>query len=327
MINERKCAIVGCGFVGATIAYTLLQSGMFSEMVLIDINKNKARGEAEDLSHCLPFHAPMDIYAGDYKDASDCAIVIIAAGANQRPGQSRLSLVETNVAIMNSIVSHLLAVGSEAILLVVSNPVDIVTYAALARSGFPKSRVIGSGTVLDSARLKYLAGKHFAVDPRNVHSFIIGEHGDSELAVFSSANISGIDLGDFCSTGHTEIQTGACAPSAMQKLYEEVKGSAYRIIEGKDATYYGIAEATRRIVGAIVNDEKSIMPVSAYLDGEYGIRDVSIGVPCVVGKDGIENVLEIPLDDGELAALRRSASELQGVLHAISVPSPFLSKR
>ena len=327
MINERKCAIVGCGFVGATIAYTLLQSGMFSEMVLIDVNRDKARGEAEDLSHCLPFHAPMDIYAGDYRDAADCAIVIITAGANQRPGESRLSLVETNTHIVNSIVSQLLAVGSEAILLVVSNPVDIVTYTALARSGFPKNRVIGSGTVLDSARLKYLAGKHFAVDPRNVHSFIIGEHGDSELAVFSSANISGIDLGDFCSTGHTELEAGACAPSAMQGLYEKVKGSAYRIIEGKGATYYGIAEATKRIVSAIVNDEKSIMPVSAYLDGEYGIRDVTIGVPCVVGKDGIENVLEIPLDKNELSALRHSANELSEVLRALSIPSPLLSKR
>ena len=327
MINERKCAIVGCGFVGATIAYTLLQSGMFSEMVLIDINQDKARGEAEDLSHCLPFHAPMDIYAGEYKEAADCAIVIITAGANQRPGESRLSLVETNTDIMNSIVSQLLRVGSEAILLVVSNPVDIVSYAALSRSGFPKSRVIGSGTVLDSARLKYLAGKHFSVDPRNVHSFIVGEHGDSELAVFSSANISGIDLSDFCSTGHTELPTGACAPSAMQTLYEEVKGSAYRIIEGKGATYYGIAEATRRIVSAIVNDEKSIMPVSAYLDGEYGIRDVSIGVPCVVGRKGIEHVLEIPLDDGELSALRHSARELSEVLRALSIPSPFASKR
>ena len=198
MLNQRKCAIIGCGNVGATTAYTLAQSMLFSELVLIDIDKKKAQGEADDINHALPFLSPMDIYAGDYSDLSDSKLIIITAGSSQRKGETRIDLAKNNVRIFRSIVKNITIYNSSAIILVVTNPVDILTHVTLKMSGFPKSRVFGSGTVLDTSRLKYLVGRHLNVDPRNVHSFIIGEHGDSELAVWSSANVSGIDLDRFC---------------------------------------------------------------------------------------------------------------------------------
>ncbi len=314
MLNERKCAIIGCGFVGATTAYTLMQSGMFSEMVLIDLDRKKAEGEAADLGHGLPFHAPMDIYAGDYSDLTDCFLIIITAGANQKPGETRIDLVRRNAAVFRSIVSQITKYNRDGILLVVTNPVDILTHITCKLSGFPPERVIGSGTVLDTARLKYLIGKRLGVDSRNVHSFIIGEHGDSELPVFSSANISGIDLGQFCDTGTQYRLCDACDPQSLYELFEDAKNSAYHIIESKGATYYAIAESVKRIVSAIVKDENTILPVSAHLDNYYGISDLCLGVPCVVGKSGIKNVLEIPLDDRELSLLRESAEKLRGII-------------
>ncbi len=313
--NERKCAVIGCGFVGATTAYSLMQSKLFSEMVLIDIDRPKAEGEAADLSHGLPFNAPMEIYAGDYKDLADCAVVIITAGAGQRPGQSRMDLVEQNVRIFSSIVTNIRQSGTEAILLVVTNPVDVLTQITLEISGFPRERVIGSGTVLDTARLKYLLGKRFGVDMRNIHAFIIGEHGDSELPVFSSANISGINLEDFCNASRR--RDGLCSPESLYPLFEEVKGSAYKIIEGKGATYYAIAESVRRIVSAIVRDEKAILPVSASVSDYYGVHDLCISVPCVVGRGGIEDVLQIPLNDFEQEKFRESAAILRRALDAV----------
>ena len=190
MINPKKCAIIGCGNVGATSAFALAQSRLFSEIVLIDINKKRAEGEADDISHALPFISPMEIYAGDYSDLSDARIIIITAGASQKPGETRIDLTKKNVKVFESIVKNITIYNNDAIILVVTNPVDILTYVTLKISGFPKRRVIGSGTVLDTSRLKYLVGRHLGVDPRNVHTFIIGEHGDSELAVWSSANIS-----------------------------------------------------------------------------------------------------------------------------------------
>ena len=197
-MNIRKCAIIGCGNVGATTAYALMKSGLFSEIVLIDKNEKRAKGEAMDLNHALPFNSPALIYAGDYSSISDCYLIIITAGAAQRQGETRLDLLKKNTAVFRSIIDNILEYNKKAILLVVTNPVDILTYVTLARSGFPSSRVIGSGTVLDTARLKQLIGQHFEVDSRNVHSFIIGEHGDSELPVFSSANISGVDIEEYC---------------------------------------------------------------------------------------------------------------------------------
>lgn len=315
-IEKRKCAVIGCGFVGATTAYALMKSHLFSEMVLLDVNREKVSGEAEDLCHGLSFNAPMDIYVGDYDDLTDCSVIIIAAGAGQKEGETRLDLLSSNLRIFESIVSGIRRSGTEAILLVVTNPVDVLTQATLRLSGFPKARVIGSGTVLDTARLKYLLGKRFGVDMRNVHAFIIGEHGDSELPVFSSANISGIDLDQFCLAGS---KTGElCHAEGLYPVFEDVKNSAYRIIDGKGATYYAIAEAVVRIVSAIVRDEKAILPVSAYVADYYGIGDVCLGVPCIIGKEGIEDVLRIPLSKDEQEKFRQSAKVVKEALDSAS---------
>ena len=308
-VNVQKCAIIGCGFVGATPAYTLIQSELFSEIVLIDIDRKKAEGEAMDLVHGLPFISPVKIYAGDYNDLSDAAIVIITAGANQKPGQTRTDLVKTNVKIFHSIVENIVKYNRDGILLVVTNPVDILTHVTWKVSGFPSSRVIGSGTVLDTARLKYLIGQRLGVDARNVHSFIIGEHGDSELAVWSSANISGIDLDTYCA------DSASCGTiESLHGIYDEVKNSAYHIIEAKGATYYAVAQAVKRICTAILRDERTIMPVSVYLDGEYGLRNLCMSMPSIVGKDGVKKVIEIKLNESEHNYLMESHAKLEGII-------------
>ena len=305
MVNIQKCAIIGCGFVGATTAFTLIEHGVFSELVLIDANNKKAEGEAMDLNHGIPFAKPVKVYAGNYDDLSDCSLIIISAGANQKPGETRIDLVKKNTAILKSIIPEITKINKECILLILSNPVDILTYITLKISGFPKNRVIGSGTVLDTARLKYLLAEHLGVDSRNVHAFIIGEHGDSELAVWSSANISGIDLKDFCGL------CGKCTTMEnIYNLYNNVRESAYKIIDSKGATYYAIAMATLRIVECIVRDEKSVIPVSTLVEGEYGINDVCMGLPSIVGKNGVERILEIPLNKNEAENLLNSAREI-----------------
>lgn len=309
MLNVQKCAIIGCGFVGATTAFSIVQSGLFSEIVLIDADKKKAEGEAMDLNHGIPFLHSMKIYAGDYSDLADCYITIITAGGGQKPNQTRLDLVKQNANIYKSIIPQITAVNTEGILLIVSNPVDVMTYVAMKLSGFPSSRVLGSGTVLDTARLKYLLGEHLGVDSRSVHAFIIGEHGDSELPVYSSANISGIDLNGFCNSVN-----GACEKNDLDNIYQEVKNSAYRIIEKKGATYYAIALATTRIVEAIVKNQHSVMPVSCYVEGHYGLNDVCLGIPAILGSNGIEKVLDIPLNDEEMEKLTASANKLKEVI-------------
>ena len=304
MLNPRKVAVVGCGFVGASIAFSLMQKSLFSEMVLIDANQAKAEGEAMDLSHGLPYASEMDIYAGTYPDLADSALTIITAGANQKPGETRLDLIERNVKILQSIIPQITATSFEGILMIVSNPVDILTYEAQRISGYPIHRVIGSGTVLDTARLKYLLSRLLKVDSRNVHAMIIGEHGDSELAVWSGANISGIDLDHFCQL-------------RGQAYSQEVRDSAYEIISRKGATYYGIAMAVGRIAECIVKDEKAVLPVSTVFRGAYGLCGLALSVPSVVGKDGVEAVLEIPLSEDELAALHASAQQLKGVIQTL----------
>ncbi|HAD20100.1 MAG TPA: L-lactate dehydrogenase [Lachnospiraceae bacterium] len=308
-INSRKAAIVGCGFVGSASAFALMQSGLFSEMVLIDANPDKAEGEALDISHGIPFAKPMQISAGTYDDIMDAAVVIVTAGASQKPGETRLDLVKKNVGIFRNIMPEFKKRNYPGILLIVANPVDILTYTAVKYSGLPEQRVIGSGTVLDTARLKYLLSEHLSVDSRSVHTYIIGEHGDSEIAAWSSTNVSGIPLDDFCSMrGHHEHT------KAMEQLAESVKNSAYEIIEKKHATYYGIAMAVRRICEAIVRDEKSILPISAMMHGEYGLRDVALSMPAIVGKDGIEGHVPIRLSEAEQAQLTASAEVLSGVI-------------
>lgn len=309
MVNLRKVAIIGCGFVGASSAFALMQSGLFSEMVLIDANRDKAEGEALDISHGLPFTNPMEIYAGDYDDIADAAVVVVTAGAGQKPGESRLDLVKKNTGIFKSIMPEIKKRHFEGVMLVVANPVDILTYTAMKYSGMPESRVIGSGTTLDTVRLKYLMGQHLDVDPRSVHTFIIGEHGDSEIAAWSSTNVSGVPLDDFCEMrGHHEHQ------ASMKAIAEKVKNSAYEIIEKKKATYYGVAMAVKRICEAIVRDEKSILPVSSMMHGEYGIEGISLSLPAIVTKDGVETHVPIQLNDEEIKNLQKSAKTLQDIL-------------
>ncbi len=308
-VDTRKVALIGCGFVGSASAFAIMQSGLFSEMVLIDANTDKAEGEALDIAHGLSYAKPMQIYAGKYEDISDAAIIVISAGANQKPGETRLDLVKKNISIFRSIMGELNRVKVEGILLIVANPVDILTAAAQKLSGLPENRVFGSGTVLDTARFKYLLGEHLDVDARNVHAFILGEHGDSEIAVWSSANISGIPVNEFCELkGHFDHE------KAMKEIADNVKNAAYEIIQKKQATYYGIAMSVRRICEAVIRDEKSILPVSRMIHGEYGLDGMALSLPAIVGKDGVEAAVPAKLSDEELAALRKSGETLKAIL-------------
>ncbi|MCR5801111.1 MAG: L-lactate dehydrogenase [Lachnospiraceae bacterium] len=310
MVDQRKVAMIGCGFVGSASAFALMQSGMFSEMVMIDANVAKAEGEALDISHGVPYARPMKIYAGTYDDIVDAAIIVISAGANQKPGETRLDLVKKNIAIFRSIMNELTSRKVEGILLIVANPVDILTAAAQKLSGLPENRVLGSGTVLDTARFKYLLGEHLGVDTRNVHAFILGEHGDSEIAVWSSANVSGVPVNEFC-----ELKGYHDHERSMKEIADQVKNSAYEIIEKKQATYYGIAMGVRRICEAIVRDEKSVLPVSRMIHGEFGIDGVALSLPAIVGSDGVEAPVPAELNEEELAALRKSADVLKEILN------------
>ena len=314
MSNPRKVAIIGCGFVGSSIAFSLMQRGLFTEMVLLDVDGAKAEGEAMDLSHGLPYIASMDIRAGTYDDIGDCALVVITAGVNQKQGETRLDLIGKNVAILKNIIPQITSRGFEGILLIVSNPVDVLTYAAYRISGYPKRRVIGSGTVLDTARLKYLLGERLRVDSRSVHAFIIGEHGDSELAVWSGANVSGVDLPAFF-----QLQGQKDAQTALQEIYEGVRDSAYEIIARKGATYYGIAMAVARIADSIVKDERAVLPVSVLLEGQYDLQGLCLSIPSIIGRNGLEQVLEIPLDQGERRALECSAQQLRKVIREMEL--------
>ena len=307
-VNPRKAAVIGCGFVGSATAFTLMQSRLFSELVLLDVNVEKADGEAKDIAHGIPFAGQMKIYAGTYDDAADAAIIIITAGANQKPGETRLDLVQKNTAIYQSIIPEIVKRDFGGILLIVSNPVDILTYVALKLSGLPENRVLGSGTVLDTARLKYALGEHLGVDSRSVHSFIIGEHGDSEIAAWSSTNVSGIPLNDFC-----EMRGHFNHDAAMDAIAEKVKNSAYEIISKKQATYYGIAMSVKRICECIVRNERSILPVSAMMHGEYGIEDITLSMPAIVGIGGVETHVPIALSEEEAEKLVESAKKLKEV--------------
>ena len=313
MVNMQKVAVIGCGFVGATSAFSLIQSGLFSEMVLIDANHEKAVGEAMDLSHGSAYSTPVKIYAGNYDDIVDAGLIVITAGANQKPNETRLDLVKKNVSIFKSIIPEIKERNCEGILLIVSNPVDILTYVTLKLSGFPANRVIGSGTVLDTARLKHVLGEHLQVDSRNIHAYVIGEHGDSELAVWSGAQVAGIHINHFCELrGHFQHQ------EAMNRLYQEVRDSAYHIIERKGATYYGVAVAVKRIAEAIVKNEHAVLPISSLMQGEFGLSDLCLSIPTVVGNKGVEMV-DIYLDNEEKQKLLESAHALKQVLESLDI--------
>lgn len=312
--NPKKAAIIGCGFVGAATAFTLMQSKLFSELVLLDANHDKAVGEAEDIGHGIPFAGEMDIYAGSYDDIADCSMIIITAGANQKPNETRLDLVQKNVAIYKDILSEITRRNYEGILLVVSNPVDILTYVAQKLSGLPEHRVIGSGTVLDTARLKYALSQQLDVDSRNIHSFIIGEHGDSEIVAWSSTNISGVPLDQFL-----EMRGHMHPDMDKQEIAEKVKNSAYDIIAKKDATYYGIAMSVRRICECMIRDEKSILPISTSMHGDFGIEDVCLSMPTILSAEGMETHIPIRLSETEQENLKQSADMLKHILAGLDL--------
>lgn len=307
--NVRKVVMIGCGFVGAACSFAIMQSGLFSEMVLIDADKSKAEGEALDISHGVPFAKPIKIYAGDYDDIKDASLIIVTAGANQKPGETRLDLVKKNISIFKSIIPEIKKRDFNGVLLIVANPVDILTTVAQKLSGLPENKVIGSGTVLDTARLKYELGNHLDVDSRSVHAFIIGEHGDSEIAAWSGVNISGVPLHKFC-----EMRGYCDHDESMKRIAENVKNSAYEIIEKKKATYYGVAMAVKRICEAIVRDEKSILPISSLMKGDFGIEGISLSMPAIVGKDGVECLVPIQLNEEEVSKLQQSAKTLHDTL-------------
>lgn len=313
-VNDRKVALIGCGFVGSSSAFALMQSGLFSEMALIDVDRDRAEGEALDISHGLPFARPMNIYAGDYDDMADAAITVITAGANQRPGETRLDLVKKNVAIFKTIIPEIEKRDYRGIVLVVSNPVDVLTYVTIKLSGLPLGRVLGSGTVLDTARFKYILGQHLGVDPRTVHARIVGEHGDSEIAVWSTANVAGVPISDFC-----ELRGFFEHDESMRRIAESVKNSAYEIIEKKNATYYGIAMTVKRLCEAIVRDEKSVLPVSNLMQGDYGLDDVVLSMPAIIGRGGIEQKVPISLSAAEREKLEASAAALRAVIDELDL--------
>ena len=307
--NVRKVVMIGCGFVGAACSFAIMQSGLFSEMVLIDSDKSKAEGEALDINHGVPFAKPTKIYAGNYDDIKGASLIIVTAGANQKPGETRLDLVKKNISIFKSIIPEIKKRDFNGVLLIVANPVDILTTVAQKLSGLPENKVIGSGTVLDTARLKYELGNHLDIDSRSIHAFIIGEHGDSEIAAWSSANVSGIPLNKFC-----EMRGHFNHDEAMKRIAENVKNSAYEIIEKKKATYYGVAMAVKRICEAIVRDEKSILPISSLMKGDFGIEGISLSMPAIVGKDGVECLVPIQLNEEEISKLQQSAQTLKDTL-------------
>lgn len=301
-----KISIIGAGFVGATAAYALMIAGLASEIVIVDINKEKALGEAMDLAHGVSFVKPVDVYAGDYKDTADSDIVIITAGAAQKPGETRLDLINKNLDIFKKIIPNIVEHSPNSILLVVSNPVDILTYITYKLSGFPKQRVIGSGTVLDTSRFKHLLSEYFNIDDRNIHTYIIGEHGDSEVPTWSLTNIAGMNLDDYCKNVCKKYDE-----LSKNKIHHDVKNAAYEVINRKGATYFAVGLAIRRIVEAILRDENSILTVSSLLEGQYGISDVYVGVPTIVGSSGTKKILEVPLDEEELNKLKISTTTLK----------------
>ena len=289
-----------------------MQSGIFSEMVLIDVDRNRAEGEALDISHGVPFASPMKIYAGDYSDLGDAAMVVVTAGAAQKPGETRLDLVNKNVAIFKSIIPQIRESGFSGVLLIVSNPVDVLTYAAVQMSGLPEAKVIGSGTVLDTARLRYMLGEHVDVDPRDVHAYVMGEHGDSELVAWSSATVAGVPLSEFCELhGHYQHR------EAEVRIAEDVKNSAYTIIEKKHATYYGVAMAVRRICTAVMRDEDCVLPVSSLMVGEYGLSDLCISMPTIVGRNGVVARVPVSINDNEKKELQKSAEALKAIIEKV----------
>jgi L-lactate dehydrogenase len=305
----RRVAVVGVGKVGSTFAYALLLSGLAGEIVLIDVDRKAAEGEAMDLNHAVPLSHPTRIWAGDYPDCAAADVVLVAAGTAQRPEETRLDLAKRNGAIFHDIVPRITAHTQRTVLLIATNPVDVLSYVAWKVSGYPWRRVIGSGTVLDTARFRYLLSEQLGVDSRNVHAHVIGEHGDSEVPVWSLANVAGMPLDDFCRRQGSEL-----AHDVRARISHQVRDAAYEIIQRKGATYYAVAVGLLRIVESILRDQHTVMSVSSLVPGYYDIENVYLSLPAVIGREGVERVVHLPLSGQEAEALRESAAVLRGVL-------------
>jgi L-lactate dehydrogenase len=309
-MNERrsrsKVGLIGTGMVGTSFAYSLMQHGVANELVLIDMDAARAEGEMMDLNHGLPFVRPMTIIAGGYDDLADADVIVITAGVSQRPGETRLDLLKKNAAIFHDIVPKVYAVNQEAIIVVASNPVDILTYICAQTFGLESGRVIGSGTLLDTARFRYLLGVHYGVDSRSVHAYIVGEHGDSELPLWSLANIAGVRLPDFVGTNGQGYDQ-----AALDRIFDQTCHAAYEIIQRKKATYYAIGLGLLAIVEAVLRDQHTVMTVASPLQGQYGVTDIALSVPTIVGRRGIEEVLNLPMSEREFAAFQQSAQTLK----------------
>lgn len=313
-----KVSIIGCGNVGMRYAYALMIKGLVRQIVLVDINKKRLQGEVMDLCHSAPYISPLEIIAGDYSDMRDSDLVVITAGKKQISGQSRIDLAKDNVQLYKKIISEIIKYTPAAILLVVTNPVDILSYAAYKFSSKPAKEVIGSGTVLDTARFKFLISEYCQIDPRNIHAYILGEHGDSEFAVWSRAMIGGILFKDYC---HLCNKNDLCHEhdKELGKIFAEVKDSAYKIIEKKQETSYGIGLALVRITQAIMHDENAVLPVSSLVDAYLGIKDVYLSLPSVVNKEGIREVLKIDLNAKEQEQFKNSAKILKDIIASIGI--------
>jgi L-lactate dehydrogenase len=315
--RSARVAIVGVGNVGASFAYALLLSGLTSEIVLIDANRHRAEGEAMDLQHAVPFVKPTRVWAGDYADCEGAAVTVIAAGAAQKPGETRLDLVRKNAAIFAQIVPQVAAANPTGIILVATNPVDVLSYETWRLSGLPPEMVIGSGTILDTARFRAALSEHFRVDPRSVHAFIAGEHGDTEVPIWSSANIAGMHLREFSAANGIRYDQ-----DEMDAIFAATRDAAYEIIERKGATYYAVAAGLLRIVEAVVRDQRTVLSVSSLIRDYSGIDDVYLSLPTVLSRDGVERVLRIDLSVGEADGLRASARLLRETIASLREGEP-----
>jgi L-lactate dehydrogenase len=312
-MQQRKIVIVGAGAVGATYCYALAQSGLADEIVLTDRNEDLMKGQVLDLVHGQSFFPTVVIRSGTIADYADAQVVVITAGAAQKPGETRLELIKKNAAITGSIAEDVAKSGCKGIMLIVSNPVDVLTYVALKRSGWEKGRVIGSGTVLDSSRFRHLLSKHCEVDVHNVHAYILGEHGDSEFAAWSMTNIAGINIDEYCPV------CGKCSGWKIQRklIEEQVRDSAYHIINYKGSTQFAVGLALVRITGAILRSQNTILSVSTLVESDFGIKDVCLSVPCVVSDSGVTRIIESPLSSEELRSMSHSANVLRKAIDSI----------
>jgi len=303
-----KVGIVGCGMVGSASAFALVMQGVGREIVLVDANRARAEAEANDIYHAVPFAHPLTVRAGDYQDLTGSRVVVIAAGVAQKPGETRLQLLQRNASVFAQVVPSILKHAPETVLVVVSNPVDIMTHLAAhfaARSGVPSTRVIGSGTMLDTARFRTLLGRHFDVDPQHVHAYVVGEHGDSEVLTWSQASIAGMSLDDFVKVHGTPL-----SPAEREQMDEQVRRAAYHIIAGKGSTYYGIGSAVTRLVDVLMHDQRAILTICCRIQNVPEFRDVTFALPHLVGGAGALAAIELPLDEEEQEGLRHSANVL-----------------